>query len=80
MENAMIPLDPSFRFTRIVKKMVIALKTALNEVKRKHEDACLLHGYFQQIRESLGEEKTSREEKIKRLESLYDGKFAAAKK
>ncbi len=80
MENAMIPLNPSFRFTRILKKTVIALKTALNEVKQKYEDACLLYGYFQQIRETLGEEKTSREEKIKRLESLYDVIFAAAKK
>ena len=79
MENAMIPLNPSFRFTRILKKTVIALKTALNEVKQKHEDVCLLYGYFQQIRETLGEEKTSREEKIKRLESLYDAIFATAK-
>ncbi len=74
MENAMIPLNLSFRFTRILKKRVIALKIALNEVKQKLEDACLLYGNFQQIRETLGEEK------IKRLESLYDAIFAAAKK
>lgn len=33
IENEMIPLNPSFRFTRILKKTLIALKTALNEVK-----------------------------------------------
>lgn len=80
LEIATEPLDPSFRFTKIANKTIIALDAALNEVKQKREDACLLFEYFQQIRAILGEKTTSREEKIDGLTSLYDAILVEAKK
>jgi len=73
-------LDPSFRFTKIMDKTITTLKTALKDVEQNYEDACSLFDYFQQIRGVLGEEKTSREEKVSNLHSIYDEILAMANK
>ena len=80
MENAAKTLDSSFRFTKIMNRMISTLKTALNNVKVHYEDACLLYDHFQEIRKTLGDPKTSREEKEEQLGYIYDAIFMEAKK
>ena len=73
------PLDPSFRFTKILGKTIDTLDGALKEVEQNYEDACLLFTYFQQIRSALGEEKTNLKEKTDELDLIYKVIFTEAK-
>jgi len=80
MEEAVKSLDSSFRFTKIMTQTISALKTALNEVKCHHDDACLLHGYFQQIRKILGDPETTKDKKTEQLGFIYDVIFMEAQR
>lgn len=80
MEEAVKTLDPSFRFTKIMNRTISSLKTTLNDVKCHYEDACLSYDYFQEIRKTLGDPETSREEKEERLGYIYDAIFMEAQR
>ena len=73
------PLDPSFRFTKILGRTIDVLSNTLKDVEQNYEDACLLFNYFQQIRGVLGEEKKSQEEKTDELDLIYEEILAEAR-
>ncbi len=72
MSCAKGPLDPTFRFTKILERTIDALDSALKEVKQSYRDVYLLFNYFQQIQGVLGEEKSIQEEKTDHLNSIYE--------
>lgn len=80
MDDLLNDLDPSFRFTKILNKTAVALRKALNEVKCHYDDVRELDNDFQQIRQILGENETSKEEKEENLGVRYDSILARAKK
>lgn len=80
MEVSLKDLDPNFRFTKILIRTTAALKNALKEVTRFYNDVCELSEDFQQARKTLGENPTSKEEKMEKLGVIYDSILAKAKK
>ncbi len=80
MEAAAKDLDPSFRFTKILNRMIASLKAALSEVERHYHDACVLRDYFQQVRKALGDSETSKKEKEEQIGLFFDVIFAEAQK
>lgn len=80
MEDVLKDLDPNFRFTKILIKTAAALKNALKEVTCFYNDVCELSEDFQQVRQLLGENATSKEEKMEKLGKYYDLILAKAKK
>jgi hypothetical protein len=79
METICDTLDPTFRFTKIMKSTISSLKEALAEVEPYYNDSKLLFKHFQEIRAVFGEETLSQEEKIERLNNIYDELFTIAK-
>jgi len=79
METVCDTLDPTFRFTKIMKSTISSLKEALAEVEPYYNDSKLLFKHFQEIRAVFGEETLSQEEKIERLNNIYDELFTIAK-
>jgi len=73
------PLDPSFRFTKILGRTIDVLSNTLKDVEQNYEDSCSLFNYFQQIRGVLGEEKKSQEEKTDELDLIYEEILVEAK-
>lgn len=59
MENILVDKDPTLRFTKILTKTSIALKTVLNKVESYYKDSQELYRYFQQIRDIFGSEDLS---------------------
>jgi len=72
LEVAAEELDPSFRFAKIMNRTISSLQEALEEVKGHYNDACMMQEHFQNIRETLGDPDTSREEKEERMGYIYD--------
>lgn len=72
-------LDPTFRFTKIMKSTISSLREALVEVEQYYQDSKLLFEYFQNIRVIFGKESLSQDEKIEQLSSIYDEILAIAK-
>ncbi len=66
------PLDPTFRFTKILDRTIDALDGTLREVEQNYKDACLLSSHFQQIRGALGDEKSTQEDKTDELDIIYE--------
>ncbi|MBD3213324.1 MAG: hypothetical protein GF311_12010 [Candidatus Lokiarchaeota archaeon] len=79
MEAVYNTLDPTLRFSKIMKKTIAALKEALTGVEQHYKDSKLLFEHFQKIRTVFGKETLSQEEKIERLNEIYDQVFAIAK-
>lgn len=80
MEDVLTKLDPTFRFTKILTKTATILKTALKEVGYFYNDVCELNGDLQQVRKILGENTTSKEEKVEKLGIHHDILLVKAKK
>lgn len=80
METVCVTLDPTFRFTKIMKSTISSLREALAEVELYYTDAKLLFKHFQMIRTVFGDETLSQEEKIEQLGIFYDELFTIAKK
>jgi hypothetical protein len=80
MEAVCVTLDPTFRFTKIMKSTISSLREALAEVELYYTDAKLLFKHFQKIRTVFGGETLSQEEKIEQLGIIYDELFTIAKK
>jgi len=80
MGEVLRDLDPNFRFTKILTKTATVLKNALKEVICFYDDACELNDDFQQVRQILGENTASKEEKVEKLETIYDVILTKAKK
>lgn len=78
--EAMKDKDTTFRFTKIINKTAATLRHALEEATPYYEDSCQLNESFQQIRELLGDDKTSQEHKGTKLDDLYDKIYRLAKK
>ena len=72
-------LDPTFRFTKIMKNTITTLNEALAGVKQYYEDSKLLFEYFQKIRTVFGKKTLSHEENVEQLTEIYDELFAIAK-
>ena len=72
MEAAAKDLDPIFRFTKILNRMIASLKAILSKVKCHYNDACVLRDYFQQVRKALGDSKTSRKEKEEQIGQIFN--------
>jgi hypothetical protein len=79
METVCNTLDPTFRFTKIMKNTITTLNEALAGVKRYYEDSKLLFEHFQKIRTVFGKETLSQEEKVDQLTEIYDEVFEIAK-
>lgn len=80
MDDLLNDLDPTFRFTKILTKTAAALRKTLNTVKCHYDNVRELDDDFQQIRQILGENETSKEEKEEKLGVRYDSILARAKK
>ena len=80
MEDILVKLDPTFRFTKILTRTALALNNALQEVKRFYDDVCELKEDFQLVRKILGENTTSKEVKVEQLGIHYDELLAKARK
>ncbi|MBA7715974.1 hypothetical protein ES703_125033 [subsurface metagenome] len=72
MEAVKITLDPTYRFTKIMGKMISSLKDVLSKVEHYYKDAKLLFERFQEIRKIFGDETLSQEEKVEKLGFIYD--------
>jgi hypothetical protein len=72
LEAAAEELDPSFRFSKIMNRTISSLQEALEGVRDHYNDARMMQEHFQNIRETLGDPDTSREEKEERLGYIYD--------
>jgi len=79
MEAVCDTLDPTFRFTKIMKSTILSLKEALAEVEQYFKDSKLLFKHFQEIRMVFGDESLSQEEKIEQLSNIYDELFVIAR-
>ena len=79
METVCNTLDPTFWFTKVMKSTITSLKEALAGVKQYYEDSKLLFEHFQKIRVAFGNETLSRDEKIEKLNIIYEEVFAIAK-
>lgn len=80
MEAVCNTLDPTLRFTKIMRSTILSLKEALAGVSQYYEDSKLLFEHFQKIRKVFGKDTLSQEEKIERLNEIYDEVFVIAKK
>jgi len=80
MEELLTKLDPTFRFTKILTRTATALNNALKEVKCVYDDVCELEKDFQHVRKVLGENTTSKQEKVEQLGIHYDELLLKAKK
>jgi len=80
MEEVLKDLDPNFRFTKILNRTAATLREAINDVTCHYNDVCELDNDFQQVRQILGENTTSKEEKVEKLGINYDLILAKAKK
>lgn len=80
METVCDTLDPTLRFTKIMKNTISSLREALAGVKQYYKDAKQLFEHFQKIRKVFGKETLSQEEKIEQLNEIYDKIFDIAKK
>lgn len=80
MEAVCNILDPTFRFTKIMKETITALKEALAGVKQYYKDSKLLFEHSQKIRKVIGKESLSQEERVERLNEIYDEVLAIANK
>ncbi|KKN04723.1 hypothetical protein LCGC14_1094560 [marine sediment metagenome] len=63
MVDILTDKDSTLRFTKILTKTSLDLKSALNEVESYYKGSRELNQYFQQIREVFGNENTSQKEK-----------------
>ena len=72
LSRANKPLDPTFRFNKILERTIDALDSTLREVEQSYKDACLLSNHFQQIRGALGDEKTTQEDKTGEFDLIYE--------
>lgn len=80
MDDILVDKDPTLRFTKILTKTSLALKSALNEVKSYYKASQELYQLFQQIREVFGNENSSQKEKRNVLAKIYKGIFSGARK
>ncbi|KKN05221.1 hypothetical protein LCGC14_1089560 [marine sediment metagenome] len=80
MDELLKGLNPNFRFTKILNRTAVTLREALKEITRFYDDICELSNDFQQVRQILGENKTSKEEKVEKLGISYDLILTKAKK
>ena len=78
MVDILTDKDPKLRFTKILTKISLDLKNALNEVMSYYEASQELNQYFQQIREAFGNENKSQKEKKEILVKIYKDIFARA--
>jgi hypothetical protein len=74
----LVEKDPKLRFTKILTKTSLDLKSALSEVVSYYEASRELNQYFQQIREAFGNGNMSQKERKKILVKIYEDIFARA--
>ncbi|TFF92978.1 MAG: hypothetical protein EU544_06575 [Promethearchaeota archaeon] len=72
LEAAAEELNPSFRFSKIMNRTISSLQEALEGVRGHYNDARMMQEHFQNIRETLGDPDTSREEKEDRMGYIYE--------
>ncbi len=80
MVDILADKDPALRFTIILTKTSLGLKSALNEVESYYKASQELNQYFQQIREAFGNENTSQKEKKNTIAKIYEDIFSKARK
>jgi len=80
MDDILEDKDPSLRFTKILTKTSLDLKSALNEVESYCRASQELYQFFQQIREVFGNENSSQKEKKGVLAKIYKEIFSKARK
>jgi hypothetical protein len=76
MEEILSDKDPALRFTKILTKTSIALKSALNDVNPYYEASQELNQHFQQIRDGFGNENMPQKERIDKLAKIYEDIFS----
>jgi len=79
MEAVCDTLDPTLRFTKIMRSTITVLQEALAGVKAYYEDAKLLFEHFQKIRKVFGDEALSQDKKVEQLNVIYEEVFVIAK-
>ncbi|MBD3196692.1 MAG: hypothetical protein GF317_16670 [Candidatus Lokiarchaeota archaeon] len=72
-------LNPTYRYTKISKRMASKLKNILNKVEKYYRQVRVLNVFFQEIRYLLGTEDLSKEIKIMKLKKIYAHIFNIAK-
>ncbi len=80
MVDILADKDPALRFTIILTKTSLDLKSALDEVESYYKASQELNQYFQQIREAFGNENTSQKEKKNTIAKIYEDIFSKARK
>ena len=80
MVDILADKDPALRFTIILTKTSLDLKSALDEVESYYKASQELNQYFQQIREAFGNENTSQKEKKNKIAKIYEDIFSKARK
>lgn len=71
IEKALIGEDDNRRIVKIMKKTVKILKEGLNSTQEQYETCVNLNIKFQQLRNDLGNEKITKEDKMERLDSDF---------
>jgi len=80
MDDILVDKDPTLRFTIILTKTSLYLKSALDDVKSYFKASQELNQYFQQIREAFGDENASQKEMKDTLAKIYEDMFTKARK
>ena len=71
-------MDPKFRITKIHRRTVEEMETALEEVRPRYQEACLLRDFFAEVRKALADPGRYWVEQQQNLDDIYTGVWATA--